>query len=303
MAAIRRITLENEAFQIILLPERGASLARAAWRHPDGDWREIMERPSEADIDDAAGSLSKLSSFIMLPFANRIDGARFRYDGAVHDLAMNRPEQNCAIHGLSRGSSWRLVESGPTHAVVEDDYVGAGPWRYLARQEVSLVGAVAHIDLSVENRGAQPLPFGFGLHPWFERRPSSTLQFSATTTFTPDERTFPTEAIDAAPPLSFAEPVALESVIGLDQHYAGWEGRAILRQPDFGYGVELRGEGAYGNLHIFSSPDRPSFCVEPVTHVTDVLNRRQFAAYGDMARLEPGETLSARMTLAPFALL
>lgn len=299
-----RAVIETASFSICVLPTRGASIGRFAWRRPDGAWCELLHRPSDAEIDDVSASLSRLSSFIMLPFANRIDGARFLYDGVERRLPMNRPEQSCAIHGLARAQPWRVVAHRSDSVVCElVDADGPWPTVYAARQTVTILDDSVVWDLAVENRGAVAAPFGFGLHPWFPRTDASTVAFEAEKTFSADDRTFPVavEDIDAA--VDFSSPKQIAASPGLDRHYAGWSGEARLTQPDQGYAVSLSAPmsetGGYRNLHIFCPRDRSAFCVEPVTHVTDVVNRTQFARYGDMTRLEPGETLSARFVIAP----
>lgn len=304
-APVERISVGGDGAGWLLeaAPERGASLTRIAWAAEDGVWREICRRPDAAEIDDRGASLSKLSSFLMLPFANRIDGARFSFEGRDYQLPLNRPQQACAIHGHSRESVWRVVERSATRLVCEDDFARDDtPYRYCARQVFEADAEAARVTVSVENRGEAAMPFGFGLHPWFPRTPDSRLRFDAAATFAADERTFPTavEALDG--PSDWSVPSAPEERIGLDRGYSGWRGAAEITQPDLGYRVLLSGEGAFGNLHIYVAADRPDFCVEPVSHVTDVVNRRVFAEHGDMARLAPGEALSGSMTLRADAL-
>lgn len=297
----QRVEIDAEGFHIVILPERGGSLARVGWRHPDGEWRELFERAEEAAIEDLSGSLSKLSSFVMIPFVNRIDGARFMYDGGERQLPLNRPEQSCAIHGLSRNAAWAVTQWEPQRIMLEHEQMASDtPYCYRAEQEVTVVGGRAHFYLTVENRGSSAMPFGLGHHPWLPRTPHSQLQFYAEATFLSDERTFPVEAAPVeGGPTDFTLPRVLEGMRGLDRHFARWDGLAVVRQPDEGYILEFVCDQGFRNVHIFVPEDRSSFCVEPVTHVTDVVNRRAFAPFGDMARLEPGETLMTRMSLNP----
>ena len=201
-------------------------------------------------------------------------------------------------------AAWSVTQQGPSRLRLEHEQTAADtPYRYHAAQDVWVADGAAHFDLTLENRGETAMPFGFGQHPWLPRTPRSRLRFAAETTFRPDERTFPVEAINAAgDPADFSNLRVLEEMQGLDQHFAGWDGAARVEQPDEGYVLDMLGDQGYRNLHIFVPEDRPSFCAEPVTHVTDVVNRRAFAEFGDMARLATGEKLSARMTLRPEAI-
>lgn len=313
MARVEEITLQTERFAISVAPERGASITRFAWRHPDGAWRELMHRPAPEDVQDRSGSLSALSSFVMLPFANRIDGARFRYDGRDHALPLNRPSENCAIHGLARGAAWAVAEAAPSSAAFALDASDDGaafaetPYRFRARQALEIKDDTVTWRVSVQNAGPAATPFGFGLHPWFPRTEASRLRFSAETTFDSDERTLPIASAPVAGATDFSDGRLMEDVIGMDRHYAGWRGDCVIAQPDLGYAIDLRSPaapetGRYPNLHIFCAPDRAHFCVEPVTHVTDVINRRHFAGFGDMRRLEPEAAFDASVTIAVRAL-
>ena len=63
------------------------------------------------------------------------------------------------------------------------------------------------------------------------------------------------------------------------------------------YPAAPRASGALTNLHVYVPDDRPVLCVEPVSHVPDVHNRRHLAHYGDLAWLAPGETMRGAMQL------
>jgi aldose 1-epimerase len=53
------------------------------------------------------------------------------------------------------------------------------------------------------------------------------------------------------------------------------------------------------NLHLCMPASRAVFCVEPVSHVPGVVNRRAFAHLGDMTALAPGEALEGTVVLSP----
>jgi aldose 1-epimerase len=52
-------------------------------------------------------------------------------------------------------------------------------------------------------------------------------------------------------------------------------------------------------LTVFTPPDLPFFCVEPVSHATDAINLTAPAADVGQRRLESGGTLRAIVTLTP----
>ncbi len=298
---VERVTLSANGFEIEVLPERGCAQSRLGWVSPDGTNFELMRRPDEATINDTSLSLSTLSNFIMLPFANRIDGARFTFNGEVFEIPLNRPQQQCAIHGHARDVPWQLVDRTETSITFEvrfqrDDT----PYDFTARQTFRVDGDRVGLEVWVRNESQHTLPYGFGYHPWFPMSDETALQFSAGKTFTSDDRTFPLEAIDVPPELDFTSGPAIKPRAEVDKHYAEWTTReTVIIQPDQGYRLTVSGDGALTNVHIFIPENNTAFCVEPVTHVTDVVNRREFETYGDMTPLATGESMTGSMWLKP----
>ncbi len=45
----------------------------------------------------------------LIPWPNRIDGGRCRFDGADNQLALTEPARGNAIHGLTRWVNWTPV--------------------------------------------------------------------------------------------------------------------------------------------------------------------------------------------------
>src|SRR5690348_5074117 len=88
--------LQNDYWQVGILPETGSSIAFGRVQ-VDGAWLDILRPTAEADY----GNASLCSSFIMLPWANRLRDARFRFGGKDYPL---QPSSNdgTAIHGAVR---------------------------------------------------------------------------------------------------------------------------------------------------------------------------------------------------------
>lgn len=298
---VERVVLSANGFEIEVLPERGCAQARLAWTGPNGMVHELMRRPDEATIEDTSLSLSTLSNFIMLPFANRIDGAKFSFQGVDYTIPLNRPQQACAIHGHARDVPWTLVEQTDTSITFEvrfqrDDT----PYDFTARQTFKVDGNRVCIEAWVRNESAHTLPYGFGFHPWFPMNEDTELQFVAGKTFPSDDRTFPVDVIDVPLELDFSSAHRIRPRAEIDSHYSEWASReTVIIQPSLGYLLKVSGAGALTNVHIFIPEHNTAFCVEPVTHVTDVVNRRQFAEYGDMTPLAAGEAMSGTMWLEP----
>ncbi|MBE9604607.1 aldose epimerase [Acetobacteraceae bacterium H6797] len=275
------ITLENGGWRAEILPEEGAAFATIAHRglpvlNPLPPGRDPNATPAGA--------------FLMLPWTNRLDEGRM---GEVANFPINRVAERTAIHGLSRAEPWKVKEAGPGHAVLTQRLAAPEtPYRYAARLAVTLAEEALSLDLSLTSESDIPLPFGIGWHPWFHREPGTQFELAATHRLTADERVLPIAA----------EPVtgmrgSVEEFIGRDAHHAGWDGLAWLRWPGRPP-MRLTADGAMGrNLHVFVPGFAPAICLEPVSHVPDVINRPALAPFGAMTRLGPGETLRGSVRL------
>lgn len=280
------LALAQGGWEAVLLPGHGAAFARLAC-----DGIEVLT-PLPLGADPNA---SFAGAFFMAPWTNRLDGGRLPVGGTVYRLPINRPIDDTAIHGLVRDAAWEVQEAAPARAVLTQagDAAAVGvPWRWQARLEVELDAAGLAIALTLTNRGDTPFPFGCGWHPFFLRPAGTRLRFAATTRFARDARTLPI----AAQPCGGldGDESAYE---GLDTHFAGWDGIAEILRPDLALRLVARGAWA-GNLQVFAPAGSSILCVEPVSHVPDAPNRPDFARFGPLALLAPGESLDAALRIA-----
>jgi len=261
--------LESGLWSADLSPDLGASFTSIA--HAG---RELLYAPKGA--------------FWMMPWTNRLDGGHF---GAVDRLPVTDPEEGNALHGLSRHVPWRVEEAAANRAVLSQAVAWA-PFDYTARLEITLATGMFSLALSMRNVGDAACPMGFGWHPWFLRPAGSMVRFLAEATFLKNERHLPTVAVPSGG-VSGGEGAWL----GTDGHYAGWNGVAELRRPDLT--LVLRAEGDWARNLQFYAPHRwPTLCLEPVSHVPNVINRPDLAAWGAMRVLAPGEALRGAVTLS-----
>ena len=234
-------------------------------------------------------------AFLMAPWANRLDEGRLPVGGTTWHLPVNRPHDGTAIHGLVRDAAWTAAEAGASRAVLlqQGDAEAVGvPWHWRARLEVALDAGGISLALGLTNAGTLPFPFGCGWHPFFARPAGTRLRFAATTLFARDARCLPVAAQPSAG--VDGDEAAYE---GLDTHFAGWDGVAEITRPDLALRLEAAGAWA-GNLQVFAPAGSHILCVEPVSHVPDAPNRPDFARYGPLRLLAPGETLQAALRIA-----
>lgn len=305
MSLIKPLERRFGAFRLVVQPALGGAILECDWTAPNGLEAPLM-RPCQPVTEPSPDTPFDVAAcFAMVPFANRLDGGGFEFEGRPWRVPMNWPDQDLAIHGLSWGRSWRIERDDAdalvlSHDVAADPIGEAEAFAYRVEKRIAASGDTLRVALRLQNRADRAAPFSAGLHPWFPRDETTRLAFSAETTFPPDPRTFPSAPQPASSAAAFMDPdgAAVAPLVGLDQTFAGWSPRtARIIQPRLGYEAALSGEGALRIVHVYVAPDADVFCVEPVSAMTDVLNRRKLAPFGDSARLAPGETLCGAMTL------
>lgn len=306
------LEIANDQFRMAVTPDLGGSIVHLVWT-PTGASSEapvafdLLRRGAREDV--ASRNPSRLASFVMVPFANRVDGGRIPLAsglGAEHVyVPINRPTQKAAIHGFGRLSPWRIVEIRPTSLTLVQRFREAdNPYDYEAVQTFVVSETRAECAVRVTNRAARAMPFGIGFHPWFQRTPGATLTLGAEHVFRMDDRDMPLAAI--GPATVFGDhrihgrhSMTIAARTPFDTPVGGWPGVATITWPEWGVALDVCGEGALKLAHVFSPSQPEVFCVEPVSHIPDVVNRRHLATYGDMTMLAPGASLEGAMTLTP----
>ncbi len=236
-----------------------------------------------------------LACNLLVPFSNRISGGGFAFEGQWHPVAANLPGEACPIHGDGFQRPWQVVELSQERA--ELHLVGGeiGPYRHSATVRYQLTDGALDTRLAVTNTADLALPFGLGLHPWFPRDGDTRLQFGATGLWpeTPDHlpATKAPVAFDAGCPWAQSAPLPQGWI---NCGFSGWDGRAEITQGKAGMSLRITSAGLGTALLFSPSASADFFCFEPVSHPVDAHN---LPGQPGLVRLQPGDTLSACMTL------
>lgn len=292
-------TLENGTFRCEIDADAGASIVTLALRIDD-DWVPLM-RPTPPEAIQA-GNSSEMASFVLLPYSNRIGGARFSFEGKTYELRPNTDDGH-TIHGDVRKRPWRITDAGDTWVRLRfesgwfDDI--NFPFPFHANLAYELDGTAFRAELELENAGADRMPAGMGHHPYFSRTlidPNERVEVQAT--FTREYAGLvPTEpAGPVAPEHDFSRLRPLD--VDVDCCFGGWDGKAVLHWPGSKVRAEIDCEAPLGHLILFAPPGKPYFAVEPVSNANNGFN---LLASGDREAgvriLEPGQTLAASFRL------
>jgi aldose 1-epimerase len=283
------LRLQNGPLELEVCPGLGGAIT--AFRHRGRD----LMRPA-APVFFAERDPFLASSFVLVPFSNRVADRRFGFQGQLYELPENFPSEPHAIHGQGWEHAWTIGAADARCAVLEFEHRIAGtPLDYRARQILALGERGLDVTLELTNAGAGPMPAGLGVHPYFVRTPGVTLRARLGQVWLMDERKLPSGPVSLPAEWDFGTAPRLADLT-MDHCFAGWDGRAELHWPESGVTLELEADPLFGHLVIYIPPGRELFCVEPVSHVNDGFNLAERGVPGTGVRvLAPGATLRGRV--------
>ncbi len=277
-------------------------LVGGAIREYENEGRAVLDPfPVDAMADGAHGTP-------LVPWPNRLDGGRYRFDGTDHQLALTEPEKGNAIHGLLRWRSWRPVELSTERVVLGDRIhpMPGYPFTLDVVIDYQLGDAGLEVATTATNVGDAPCPYGAGQHPYLSPGPAEgsspidacVLSLDAATRITTDQRGLPEGREDVAgTPFDFRDGRRLDD-LEVDSAFTDLardeEGRARARLtgPD-GRTAELWVDHHHPYLEIFTGDTlaphrrRQGVGCEPMTCPPNA-----FATGTDVIRLEPGDSMT-----------
>ncbi len=278
------LSLRAGRLALDLAPDCGGSIARFAI---EGTGDILRPTPVEALV---SGKGNNASCYPLVPFSNRIAEGRLIFDGETIKLASNWPEQRHPMHGDGWSRPWVVAHSDAHSAdlIYEHDGLLGWPFRYRARQSFRLDDDRLTVLMSLENRERRAVPGGIGLHPFFTRDADSDLTCRTMDVWLTDAEVISTERVPVPASWDFSQPRRVDDVV-LDHCFDGWDGRATLRWPSRGFAIEMSATEPFRHLVIFTPPQRPFFCVEPVSHANGAIGQTHLA---------DGATLAGEISLA-----
>jgi aldose 1-epimerase len=245
---------------------------------------------------------------LLAPWPNRIDGGRYTFGGAEHQLALTEPAEGNAIHGLTRWTAWTMVKHDASSVKLRSAPHGQRGYPFCLEIDAEYrlhPEAGLQVAITATNRGNRAAPYGTGSHPYLTVGAASVddcqLRLPAAFWLPVDDRGIPSGP--AAPvegtPYDFRQPRAIGAT-KLDHPLTGLErdgdGRAWAQLAAHGgKGARVRlwaGEG-YNWLQVFTGdplgPDlrRKAVAIEPMTCPPNA-----FVTADDLLVLEPGETVT-----------
>jgi aldose 1-epimerase len=283
---VTRLLLSCEDWQAEVAPHIGGSLlslSRAG--------RSILR--SASDDAFASGAVRGTACYPLIPYANRIARGRFQWNGVEHHLDKNFPASPHPLHGVGWRRPWQIVRSDAQccelqlkHRPLENDQCD-WPFAFDAKQIISLRSTGLQISLSVVNVGEWAAPLGIGLHPLFPRKGSQRLIFASAGAWRNGADMLPSDEIDAG----LWDHVDGQRIgeQALDNDFFGWSGTARI-ESDRAPAISITADPIFSALRVFTPPGQAFFALEPVSHITDAINRTSVSGAG-MYCAQPGGEL------------
>ncbi len=292
------VELRTGAAVLAVSPDTGGAIIRYASEH-DGAIIEWL-RPAAPDAV-ARRAAGETSCFPMVPFSNRIRDARFHFRGRLIKLDQNFQPEPHAIHGHAWRKPWAVVDETDTRLTIEYRHLaGAWPWTYRARQSFSLFSDRLQVQCSVMNEASEPMPVGFGIHPYFTRTSGVRVRAAVGRMWRADERKMPAELVTPPADLSMDGRGLSPDATPLDNNFVGFGGRVEIEWPEWDARLRMVTDSVYACLVVYTPAGRDFFCVEPATNCIDAFNLADVGRPDTgMLVLEPGGTASGAVTLTP----
>lgn len=283
--------IERGKTRVTVVPDAGGRIAQCEI-FDGSDWIPLLHEDADTPIEDR-DPLS-WGCFAMVPWPNRIDNGRLRFEDERYTFPLNDP--NGAIHGLGFSAPWKVDWRNPAAIGMSLELDAAGwPWRGHASQRVDVAEDELRLAIEITAPPGVRFPAGCGWHPWFRRtlranddvrvRVDADERFELAS-MTPTGRVLP---VDGSYDLRGYPAIGDRR---LDDCYVGIRGPIRLAWGSVELAMRLSPNLTYAVVY---TPEH-AVCVEPQTCAIDAFNLDVFGTPGGTFVVDAGRPLSAAVS-------
>lgn len=244
----------------------------------------------------------KAGMFPLVPFSNRIKNARFTFAGNDHAIEATEAGRPHAIHGHGHRAAWTVSSRSEHAATLHMAHNGSDwPAAYSVAQRFDLLQHGLAVHLIVDNLGPGPMPIGLGWHPFLPWRGGPKVTADFKTIWPPVRDSIPEGPLPVPENLNFSSGRIAPR--GLDTGFGGWDGEGRVTWPDEGVALTLKATGPLDHMILYTPIDRDFFCLEPVSHPINAINRAPSPTSAGMRSLAAGERFGVSLSLRPIVSL
>lgn len=294
-----QITMKGEGHEVRILPQAGFNL----W-YWTFEGKEILMKPVDITVFG-----SKYGIPILFPTPNRIPNGEYTWQGKKH--VMTKRGERVVIHGTVKDEPFTVtrLEAEEDCAVCEAEIVFAPgnalfegwPFPCTLRVVYTLDASGLHMNSTVINDGAEEMPFGYAVHPYFSKRGDAnkvSITVPVSRLYEADENLFPSGRIVPADEAhTICDDYHTVESLYLDNVYRGMTSdlSAKIRYEDIV--VTINSSDCFRNAVVYTPHDRPGFCIEPQTCSTNFINLhgQGFIDESGLLVLPAGQTFTCRI--------
>ena len=265
MSYLNVIKLTTDRLKLDLIPELGGRINKLVFNEFH------ILRPFQIQSIKPLQSY-KGGNFCLVPFSNRIKNSKFNFNQLELKLAKNDPPNT--IHGHAYLGKWNILEKTESSAVIVYKHLAnkfGWPWSYETFQTITLDGNNIVFELDILNKSNNPMPFGFGIHPYFNFNDKVKLKFSAEREWLGCPEEFPIETKTVENNFDHKKGSELskkQKTICYENFKEEIEIFWVLNRKK----VKIKTDKIFKHLIIHVPEHARYFCVEPVSHPTDGFN-------------------------------
>ncbi len=266
---------------------------------------------SAPDFVDGKAKPSGSGIPLMFPFAGRIRGTSFRFEGKTYPLTAGDALGN-AIHGFVINRPWRVAQqaehraSGQFQASVDDRTVlEHWPADFRITADYYFADGALVSEFLIENPDSKPLPFGFGTHGYYRvplggasaddclvRVPVKT-HWELAGLLPTGKRTSPPLVGELSRGMRFAD-TRLDDVFS-DLACENHRCTTSIHDPVGRRTLEVTFDDLFAACVVYNPPHRQAVCIEPYTTVPDPFTLLEQGIDPHLQVLAPGKTFRARV--------
>jgi aldose 1-epimerase len=259
------IKLTTDRLKLDLLPELGGRINKLVFNEFD-----IFHPLQIQDIKPIQSY--KGGCFSLVPFSNRIKNSRFNFNQFEYILTKNDPPN--AIHGHAYLGKWNVLKKTDSSAVIVYKHLANNfgwPWSYEVVQTITLEDNNIIFLLEILNKSNNPMPIGFGIHPYFNYSDNVKLKFCAQREWLGSPEEFPIKTKIIENNFNYKKGSDLwkeQKTICYENFYEEVEIFWLSNRKK----VKIKTDKIFTHLIIHVPEHAKYFCVEPVSHPTDGFN-------------------------------
>ncbi|HEX4130000.1 MAG TPA: aldose 1-epimerase [Pirellulales bacterium] len=274
----------------------------------DGTTIDVLYSPPDFDTGQQRPSRGGIP--LLFPYPGRIRGKMLHWRGRDYALDGDDTHGN-AIHGYALNRPWQVVEQQPARVVGRlrgSQAVENLREKWPADFELTVTYALGSdrfaATIEIRNPDDRPLPFGFGMHPWFRVPLVAGGDAANCVVRVPVRERWVLEDMlpsggreeasgnyDLADGRRFADCQLDDVFTGLFAATPGSDYRATLDDLAVGLRVAITFGQQFTQCVVFTPPHREAVCIEPYTAVPNAPELAERGIDTGLRVLEPGASV------------